>query len=116
MPERESKFHSPNNDSDKPITPSEPPTEKSTLSAEAAPSPKQSDYSERRKRHTPLWKIVFEASIAIDTVGLLIVNLFPLCATRANGKESRLLFLGMGQIPRRFFRNSRTFGPILRRV
>lgn len=54
--------------------------------AEPAPHPtdaaSQKHYIGRRKRHTPLWKKLVESAVGLGTVGLLIVNLFLLPATK----------------------------------
>jgi hypothetical protein len=58
------------------------PQSEPTLIAQVRSGPKQTEYAKRRERHTPLWKKLVDSSAAIATVGLLIVNLFSLKATK----------------------------------
>jgi hypothetical protein len=53
-----------------------------TLNEQVAPTPRQAEYTERSKRHTPLWEKVAAITIAGGTVGLLVVNIFLFCATK----------------------------------
>jgi hypothetical protein len=59
------------------------------LIPQIAPPVKQEKYTERRKRHTPVWKKLVEGSVALGTIGLLVVNYFQLSATLDAAKAAK---------------------------
>ena len=58
------------------------------LIAQGASTP-QHQHTERRKRDTPLWKSLVESAVAVGTIGLLIVNIFLLGATKESAKAAK---------------------------
>jgi hypothetical protein len=84
-----SKSHTPNEDAGKSASPQDYTREEnhrrqleSSIISQIAPSPKNSNHSNGREHDTPLWQKIAEVSIAISTVGLLIVTIIYTCLTK----------------------------------
>jgi hypothetical protein len=91
-----SKLRTPNKESSKPVTPRDYSQEEGdccqfepSLVHQIAQTPKQNDYTQRRKPHTLLWEKLAAGAVAIGTIGLLIVNIFSLGASKRAAIDAR---------------------------